>query len=44
MTDIHRAVQWIIFTPELCDFDDGDDYFEIGITSGSELVRKMRMG
>jgi radical SAM superfamily enzyme YgiQ (UPF0313 family) len=49
MTDI----QWAAYiradnlTPELCDLmvKTGMNYFEIGITSGSqELVRKMRMG
>jgi len=48
MKDIH----WAAYirdnlTPELCDLmvKTGMNYFEIGITSGSqELVRKMRMG
>lgn len=49
MTDIHWAayIRADNLTPELCDFmaKTGMNYFEIGITSGSqELVRKMRMG
>ncbi len=49
MTDIHWAayIRADNLTPELCDLmvTTGMNYFEIGITSGSqELVRKMRMG
>lgn len=49
MTDIHWAayIRADNLTPELCDLmvKTGMNYFEIGITSGSqELVRKMRMG
>lgn len=49
MTDIHWAayIRADNLTPELCDLmvKTGLNYFEIGITSGSqELVRKMRMG
>ncbi len=49
MTDIHWAayIRADNLTPELCDLmvRTGMNYFEIGITSGSqELVRKMRMG
>jgi radical SAM superfamily enzyme YgiQ (UPF0313 family) len=49
MDDIHWAAYiWADnLTPELCDLmaKTGMNYFEIGITSGSqELVRKMRMG
>ncbi|MEO0540822.1 MAG: photosystem II high light acclimation radical SAM protein [Cyanobacteria bacterium P01_A01_bin.105] len=49
MTDIHWAayIRADNLTPELCDLmvQTGMNYFEIGITSGSqELVRKMRMG
>ncbi len=49
MSDIHWAayIRADNLTPELCDLmvKTGMNYFEIGITSGSqELVRKMRMG
>ncbi|NES80489.1 MAG: B12-binding domain-containing radical SAM protein [Moorea sp. SIO2B7] len=49
MTDTHWAayIRADNLTPELCDLmvKTGMNYFEIGITSGSqELVRKMRMG
>jgi radical SAM superfamily enzyme YgiQ (UPF0313 family) len=49
MNDIHWAayIRADNLTPELCDLmvKTGMNYFEIGITSGSqELVRKMRMG
>lgn len=49
MTDIHWAayIRADNLTPELCNLmvKTGMNYFEIGITSGSqELVRKMRMG
>lgn len=49
MKDIHWAsyIRADNLTPELCDLmvATGMNYFEIGITSGSqELVRKMRMG
>ncbi len=49
MTDINWAayIRADNLTPELCDLmvQTGMNYFEIGITSGSqELVRKMRMG
>lgn len=49
MTDIHWAayIRADNLTPRLCDLmvKTGMNYFEIGITSGSqELVRKMRMG
>ena len=49
MQDIHWAsyIRADNLTPELCDLmvQTGMNYFEIGITSGSqELVRKMRMG
>ncbi|MBF2063373.1 MAG: B12-binding domain-containing radical SAM protein [Calothrix sp. C42_A2020_038] len=49
MTDISWAayIRADNLTPELCDLmvKTGMNYFEIGITSGSqELVRKMRMG
>ena len=49
MTDIHWAayIRADNLTPQLCDLmvETGMNYFEIGITSGSqELVRKMRMG
>ncbi len=49
MNDIHWAayIRADNLTPELCDLmvQTGMNYFEIGITSGSqELVRKMRMG
>ncbi len=49
MTDIHWAayIRADNLTPELADLmvKTGMNYFEIGITSGSqELVRKMRMG
>jgi len=49
MEDIHWAayIRADNLTPELCDLmvQTGMNYFEIGITSGSqELVRKMRMG
>lgn len=49
MTDIHWAayIRADNLTPELCELmaKTGMNYFEIGITSGSqELVRKMRMG
>ncbi|WP_019501905.1 photosystem II high light acclimation radical SAM protein [Pseudanabaena sp. PCC 6802] len=49
MTDIHWAayIRADNLTPELCELmvATGMNYFEIGITSGSqELVRKMRMG
>jgi radical SAM superfamily enzyme YgiQ (UPF0313 family) len=49
MADIHWAayIRADNLTPELCDLmvKTGMNYFEIGITSGSqELVRKMRMG
>jgi radical SAM superfamily enzyme YgiQ (UPF0313 family) len=49
MKDIHWAayIRADNLTPELCDLmvKTGMNYFEIGITSGSqELVRKMRMG
>jgi radical SAM superfamily enzyme YgiQ (UPF0313 family) len=49
MTDIHWAayIRADNLTPDLCDLmvKTGMNYFEIGITSGSqELVRKMRMG
>jgi radical SAM superfamily enzyme YgiQ (UPF0313 family) len=49
MIDIHWAayIRADNLTPELCDLmvKTGMNYFEIGITSGSqELVRKMRMG
>ena len=49
MTDIHWAayIRADNLTPRLCDLmvETGMNYFEIGITSGSqELVRKMRMG
>ncbi|MEO0825714.1 MAG: photosystem II high light acclimation radical SAM protein [Cyanobacteria bacterium J06639_16] len=49
MDDIHWAayIRADNLTPELCDLmvATGMNYFEIGITSGSqELVRKMRMG
>jgi radical SAM superfamily enzyme YgiQ (UPF0313 family) len=49
MTDIHWAayIRADNLTPELCDLmvKTGMNYFEIGITSGSqELIRKMRMG
>ncbi|MGB8703170.1 MAG: photosystem II high light acclimation radical SAM protein [Thermosynechococcaceae cyanobacterium] len=49
MTDIHWAayIRADNLTPELCALmvKTGMNYFEIGITSGSqELVRKMRMG
>lgn len=49
MTDIHWAayIRADNLDPELCDLmvQTGMNYFEIGITSGSqELVRKMRMG
>lgn len=49
MTDIHWAayIRADNVTPQICDLmvKTGMNYFEIGITSGSqELVRKMRMG
>jgi radical SAM superfamily enzyme YgiQ (UPF0313 family) len=49
MADIHWAayIRADNLTPELCELmvKTGMNYFEIGITSGSqELVRKMRMG
>ena len=49
MADIHWAayIRADNLTPQLCDLmvKTGMNYFEIGITSGSqELVRKMRMG
>ncbi|MBW4659299.1 MAG: B12-binding domain-containing radical SAM protein [Drouetiella hepatica Uher 2000/2452] len=49
MNDIHWAayIRADNLTPELCDLmvKTGMNYFEIGITSGSqELIRKMRMG
>jgi radical SAM superfamily enzyme YgiQ (UPF0313 family) len=49
MTDIHWAayIRADNLNPELCELmvQTGMNYFEIGITSGSqELVRKMRMG
>ncbi|NER39099.1 MAG: B12-binding domain-containing radical SAM protein [Oscillatoria sp. SIO1A7] len=49
MEDIHWAayIRADNLTPQLCDLmvKTGMNYFEIGITSGSqELVRKMRMG
>lgn len=49
MTDIHWAayIRADNLTPRLCELmvKTGMNYFEIGITSGSqELVRKMRMG
>lgn len=49
MEDIHWAayIRADNLTPELCDLmvKTGMNYFEIGITSGSqELIRKMRMG
>lgn len=49
MKDIHWAsyIRADNLTPEICDLmvKTGMNYFEIGITSGSqELVRKMRMG
>jgi radical SAM superfamily enzyme YgiQ (UPF0313 family) len=49
MQDIHWAayIRADNLTPQLCDLmvKTGMNYFEIGITSGSqELVRKMRMG
>jgi radical SAM superfamily enzyme YgiQ (UPF0313 family) len=49
LTDIHWAayIRADNLTPELCELmvKTGMNYFEIGITSGSqELVRKMRMG
>jgi radical SAM superfamily enzyme YgiQ (UPF0313 family) len=49
MTDIHWAayIRADNLTPKICDLmvQTGMNYFEIGITSGSqELVRKMRMG
>ncbi|MGB2924594.1 MAG: photosystem II high light acclimation radical SAM protein [Limnothrix sp.] len=49
MQDIHWAsyIRADNLTPEICDLmvQTGMNYFEIGITSGSqELVRKMRMG
>ncbi len=49
MNDIHWAayIRADNLTPQLCDLmvKTGMNYFEIGITSGSqELVRKMRMG
>ncbi|NCJ05848.1 radical SAM protein [Synechococcales cyanobacterium C] len=49
MDDIHWAayIRADNLTPELCELmvQTGMNYFEIGITSGSqELVRKMRMG
>ncbi|NJR66359.1 MAG: B12-binding domain-containing radical SAM protein [Leptolyngbyaceae cyanobacterium CRU_2_3] len=49
MKDIHWAayIRADNLTPELCDLmvKTGMNYFEIGITSGSqELIRKMRMG
>jgi len=49
MQDIHWAayIRADNLTPQLCDLmvQTGMNYFEIGITSGSqELVRKMRMG
>ena len=49
MKDIHWAsyIRADNLNPELCDLmvETGMNYFEIGITSGSqELVRKMRMG
>ncbi|MGJ3252968.1 MAG: photosystem II high light acclimation radical SAM protein [Elainellaceae cyanobacterium] len=49
MEDIHWAayIRADNLTPDLCDLmvKTGMNYFEIGITSGSqELVRKMRMG
>lgn len=49
MTDIHWAayIRADNLTPQICDLmtETGMNYFEIGITSGSqELVRKMRMG
>ena len=49
MNDIHWAayIRADNLTPELCELmaKTGMNYFEIGITSGSqELVRKMRMG
>ena len=49
MNDIHWAayIRADNLTPELCDLmvKTGMNYFEIGITSGSQaLVRKMRMG
>ncbi|GAB4143217.1 MAG: radical SAM protein [Cyanobacteria bacterium J069] len=49
MDDIHWAayIRADNLTPKLCDLmvQTGMNYFEIGITSGSqELVRKMRMG
>ncbi len=49
MTDIHWAayIRADNLTPQICDLmaKTGMNYFEIGITSGSqELVRKMRMG
>jgi radical SAM superfamily enzyme YgiQ (UPF0313 family) len=49
MTDIHWAayIRADNLNPELCELmvKTGMNYFEIGITSGSqELVRKMRMG
>jgi len=49
MTDIHWAayIRADNLTPKLCELmvQTGMNYFEIGITSGSqELIRKMRMG
>ncbi|MFO0174725.1 MAG: radical SAM protein, partial [Aphanizomenon sp.] len=49
MSDIHWAayIRADNLTPQLCELmvKTGMNYFEIGITSGSqELVRKMRMG
>ena len=49
MKDIHWAayIRADNLTPELCELmvETGMNYFEIGITSGSqELIRKMRMG
>ena len=49
MTDIHWAayIRADNLTPQLCELmvKTGMNYFEIGITSGSqELIRKMRMG
>ncbi len=49
MTDIHWAayIRADNLTPQICDLmaKTGMNYFEIGITSGSqELIRKMRMG
>jgi radical SAM superfamily enzyme YgiQ (UPF0313 family) len=49
MTDIHWAayIRADNLTPQICELmaQTGMNYFEIGITSGSqELVRKMRMG